>query len=141
MGRCGGTAALLTDFGGEVGWALRPKQPLEDGTNLYQKPTPKQDKGGGINPPPRALACGLENDAAGRQIAAPPRSVFRLSLACNTRETRGFLGEYIRTPMYSVLLKKQSVHLEYLMIPLKLKFFYHYMRSHMLFSSSHTLWL
>lgn len=141
MGRCGGTAALLTGLGGEVGWALRPKQPLEDGTNLYQKPTPKQDKGGGINPPPRALACGLENDAAGRQIAAPPRSVFRLSLACNTRETRGFLGEYIRTPMYSVLLKKQSVHLEYLMIPLKLKFFYHYMRSHMLFSSSHTLWL
>lgn len=141
MGRCGGTAALLTGLGGEVGWALRPKQPLEDGTNLYQKPTPKQDKGGGINPPPRALACGLENDAAGRQIAAPPRSVFRLSLACNTRETRGFLGEYIRTPMYSVLLKKQSVHLQYLMIPLKLKFFYHYMRSHMLFSSSHTLWL
>ena len=141
MGRCGGTAALLTGLGGEVGWALRPKQPSEDGTNLYQKPTPKQDKGGGINPPPRALACGLENDAAGRQFAAPPRSVFRLSLACNTRETRGFLGEYIRTPMYSVLLKKQSVHLEYLMIPLKLKFFYHYMRSHMLFSSSHTLWL
>ena len=141
MGRCGGTAALLTGLGGEVGWALRPKQPFEGGTNVYPKPTPKQDKGGGINPPPMALACGLEDGAAGRQIAAPPRSVFRLSLACNTRETRGFLGEYIRTPMYSVLLKKQSVHLEYLMIPLKLKFFYHYMRSHMLFSSSHTLWL
>ena len=117
------------------------KQIPRVGTKLPQKPMPKQDKGGGINPPPRALACGLENDAAGRQFAAPPRSVFRLSLACNTRETRGFLGEYIRTPMYSVLLKKQSVHLEYLMIPLKLKFFYHYMRSHMLFSSSHTLWL
>ena len=117
------------------------KQRPKSGTKIQQKPMPKQDKGGGINPPPRALACGLENDAAGRQFAAPPRSVFRLSLACNTRETRGFLGEYIRTPMYSVLLKKQSVHLEYLMIPLKLKFFYHYMRSHMLFSSSHTLWL
>ena len=71
MGRCGGTAALLTGLGGEVGWALRPKQPLEDGTNLYQKPTPKQDKGGGINPPPRALACGLQDDAAGRLL--PPR--------------------------------------------------------------------
>lgn len=73
MGRCGGTAALLTGLGGEVGWALRPKQPLEDGTNLYQKPTPKQDKGGGIDPPPRALACGLEHDAAGRQM--PPRRI------------------------------------------------------------------
>ena len=40
-------AAFLMDFGGEVGWALRPKQPLEDGTNLYQKPTPKQDKESG----------------------------------------------------------------------------------------------
>ena len=81
---------LLTGLGGEVGWALRPKQPLEDGTNLYQKPTPKQDKGGGIDPPPRALACGLEDDAAGRHL--PPR---RLSfsvppLALNTRETRGW---------------------------------------------------
>ena len=140
--RCGGTAALFDGFWRRRGgYKKNAEQPFEDGMNLYQKPTPKQDKGGGINPPPRALACGLENDAAGRQFAAPPRSVFRLSLACNTRETRGFLGEYIRTPMYSVLLKKQSVHLEYLMIPLKLKFFYHYMRSHMLFSSSHTLWL
>ena len=86
--RCGGRARFLTGLGGEVGWALRPKQPLEDGTNLYQKPTPKQDKGGGINPPPRALACGLENDAAGRQIAAPPHSVSRLPLTYNTRETR-----------------------------------------------------
>lgn len=73
MGRCGGTAALLTGLGGEVGWALRPKQPLEDGTNLYQKPTPKQDKKVGINPPPRALACGLEDDAAGRHL--PPRRI------------------------------------------------------------------
>ena len=38
---------------------------------MYQKSTPKQDKGGGINPPPRALACGLEDDAAGRH--SPPR--------------------------------------------------------------------
>ena len=85
MGRCGGTAALLTGLGGEVGWALRPKQPLEDGTNLYQKPTPKQDKGGGIDPPPRALACGLEYDAAGRQM--PPRRI--PSLASRSPTTRG----------------------------------------------------
>ena len=26
--RCGGTAALLTGLGGEVGWALRPKRPF-----------------------------------------------------------------------------------------------------------------
>ena len=134
-------AAFLMDFGGEVGWALRPKQPLEDGTNLYQKPTPKQDKGGGIFPTAESARFCPWKRCGGAANAAPPHSVFRLSLAYNTRETRGFLGEYIRTPMYSVLLKKQSVHLEYLMIPLKLKFFYHYMRSHMLFSSSHTLWL
>ena len=85
MGRCGGTAALLTGLGGEVGWALRPKQPLEDGTNLYQKPTPKQDKGGGIDPPPRALACGLEYDAAGRQM--PPRRI--PSSASRSLATRG----------------------------------------------------
>lgn len=88
MGRCGGTAALLTGLGGEVGWALRPKQPLEDGTNLYQKPTPKQDKGGGINPPPMALACGLENDAAGGEcrpaaFRLPPLA--RLQRAGNPR--------------------------------------------------------
>ena len=63
----------MTDFGGEGGWAPHSERPFEDGTNLYQKPTPKQDKGGGINPPPRALACGLENDAAGRLL--PPRRI------------------------------------------------------------------
>ena len=71
--RCGGTAAVLAGFGGEVGWALRPKQPLEDGTNVYQKPMPKRDKGGGINPPPRALACGLRDDAVGWFL--PPRRI------------------------------------------------------------------
>ena len=86
--RCGGTAALLTGLGGEVGWALRPKQPLEDGTNLYQKPTPKQDKGGGINPPPRELASVLADSAAGRQNAASLLALLRLLLALNTRETR-----------------------------------------------------
>ena len=42
-------------------------------TKLPQKPMPKQDKSGGINPPPRALACGLEDDAAGRH--SPPRRI------------------------------------------------------------------
>ena len=41
---------LLTVFGSEGGGVLRPKRPLRDGTNLYQKPMPKQDKGGGITP-------------------------------------------------------------------------------------------
>lgn len=31
-------------FGSEVGWTSRSEQLFEDGTNLYQKPTPKQDK-------------------------------------------------------------------------------------------------
>lgn len=55
---------------------------------MYQKPMPKQDKGGGINPPPRALACGLEDDAAGRHNAATSLALFRPLLALNTRETR-----------------------------------------------------
>lgn len=68
LGRCGGTAALLTGLGGEVGWALRPKQPLEVGTNLYQKPTPKQDKGGGINPPPNSLAVARSQHAGNPRL-------------------------------------------------------------------------
>ena len=58
------------------------------GRNIYQKPMPKQDKGGGINPPPRELACGLEGGAAGRQNAASLLALLRLLLALNTRETR-----------------------------------------------------
>ena len=40
----------MTVFGGEVGWASRSEQPFGGGTNLYQKPMPKQDKEGGIIP-------------------------------------------------------------------------------------------
>lgn len=46
---------------------------------------PKQDKGGGIIPPPRALACGLEDDAAGRHL--PPRRI--PSPAFRSLATRG----------------------------------------------------
>ena len=52
---------------------------------MYQKPMPKQDKGSGINPPPRALACGLEDDAAGRHL--PPRRI--PSPASRSLATRG----------------------------------------------------
>ena len=52
---------------------------------MYQKPMPKQDKGGGINPPPMALACGLEDGAAGRH--SPPRRI--PSLASRSATTRG----------------------------------------------------
>ena len=38
---------LLTVFGGEGGWAPHSERPFEDGTNLYQKPTPKQVKESG----------------------------------------------------------------------------------------------
>ena len=55
------------------------KQIPRVGTKLPQKPMPKQDKGGGIDPPPRALACGLEYDAAGRQM--PPRRIPSLPYA------------------------------------------------------------
>ena len=65
-----GNDSVLMVFGGKGGCALRPKQPFEGGTNVYPKPMPKQDKGGGIDPPPRALACGLDDDAAGRRL--PP---------------------------------------------------------------------
>ena len=59
---------LLTVFGGEGGWAPHSERPFEDGTNLYQKPTPKQDKVGGIHRlrmkadagNPRFLVCGTE---------------------------------------------------------------------------------
>ena len=61
------------------------KQIPRVGTKLPQKPMPKQDKGGGINPPPRALACGLEYDAAGRQM--PPRRI--PSSASRSLATRG----------------------------------------------------
>ena len=50
---------FLTVFGGEVGWVSRSEQPFGGGTNLYQKPMPKQDKGVGFFPPPRVLAMSL----------------------------------------------------------------------------------
>ena len=55
------------------------------GTKMQQKPMPKQDKGGGINPPPRELACGLEGGAAGRLL--PPRRI--PSPALRSLATRG----------------------------------------------------
>ena len=61
------------------------KQRPRSGTKMQQKPMPKQDKGGGINPPPRALACGLEDGAAGRH--SPPRRI--PSLASRSPTTRG----------------------------------------------------
>ena len=61
------------------------KQIPRVGTKLPQKPMPKQDKGGGINPPPMALACGLLDDAAGRLL--PPRRI--PSPALRSLKTRG----------------------------------------------------
>ena len=54
-----------------MGWALRPKQPLEDGTNLYQKPTPKQDKGGGIIPTAVGACSVLQSSNKGGANARP----------------------------------------------------------------------
>ena len=54
--------------------------PWDNSTIFYQ-----QDKGGGINPPPMALACGLKDGAAGRH--SPPRRI--PSLASRSPTTRG----------------------------------------------------
>ena len=66
---------------------------------MYQKPMPKQDKGGGINLTAEGARVVRTNSAAGRQIAAPLLALFRPSLALNTRETRvwGKLEKYYTT--------------------------------------------
>lgn len=51
---------------------MNVEQPLEGGTNLYQKPMPKQDKGGGIFPTAEsARFCPYKQQATGLQNAAP----------------------------------------------------------------------
>ena len=71
-----------------MGWALRPKQPLEDGTNLYQKPMPKQDKGGGIIPTGEGALFWPWERHGEVPFVASPLAVSRPSLAFNKRETR-----------------------------------------------------
>lgn len=64
------------------------KQIPRVGTKLPQKPMPKQDKGGGIDPPPRALASVLTSSKQ-RGGKTPPRCLLlRPLLALNPRETR-----------------------------------------------------
>ena len=62
---------------------MNVEQPLEGGTILYQKPTPKQDKEGGINPAfdSRALRPSKQRSGAAK-FAAPPIAFFvRCSLS------------------------------------------------------------
>ena len=61
---------------------------LEMGRNAYQKPTPKQDKGGGIIPTAEGARIVLTSSKQRGGILPPRCLLLRPLLALNTRETR-----------------------------------------------------
>ena len=91
----------MTDFGGEGGWAPHSERPFEDGTNLYQKPTPKQDKESGhfmgYNVTLEGARHVLTNSVAGRYFAAPLRCFSVLySLSTSGKPAFGVKGKVER---------------------------------------------